>query len=150
LTAFRHFTANERDCEHAQKRVSGQIMISLDMQEARRRYVLDPGHNLTPEELYERRWAMALLDRALERLQQESRHLNHFDRLQVFLTGGRAEFSYSELASELGMSEGALKVSVHRLRQKFRKVLRAEIADMGASPEEVKEEMQYLLLAVSG
>lgn len=150
LTAFRHFLANERDRERTQKRGRGQIPISLDMQEAERRYLLDPGHDITPEKLYERRWAMALLDRVLERLRLESRQLTHFDRLQVFLTGEPPGVSYNDLASELGMSEGALKVAVHRLRRKFREVLRAEIADTVASSEEVKEEMQYLLSAVSG
>jgi RNA polymerase sigma-70 factor (ECF subfamily) len=150
LTAFRHFMANESDHARAQKRGGGQIPISLDMQEAERRYLVDPGHDLTPEKLYERRWAMALLDRALERLRLESRQLNHFDRLQVFLTGEPPGVSYNALACELGMSEGALKVTVHRLRRKFRQVLRGEIADTVVSPEEVKEEMQFLLSVVSG
>jgi RNA polymerase sigma-70 factor (ECF subfamily) len=119
------------------------------MQEAERRYLLDPGHDVTPEKLYERRWAMTLLDRALERLRTESGQLSQFHRLKVFLTGEPADVSYSEMAAELGMSEGALKVAVHRLRRKFREVLRAEIADTVASPEEVKEEMQYLLSVVS-
>jgi RNA polymerase sigma-70 factor (ECF subfamily) len=149
LVAFRHFIANERDREHATKRGGGRPPISLDMQEAERRYLLDPGHDVTPEKLYERRWAMTLLDRALERLRTESHLLSQFDRLKVFLTGEPAGVSYSEMAAELGMSEGALKVAVHRLRRKFREVLRAEIADTVASPEEVKEEMQYLLSVVS-
>jgi RNA polymerase sigma-70 factor (ECF subfamily) len=150
LTAFRHFIANERDRERTLKRGGGQPPISLDMQEAERRYLLNAGHDLTPEKLYERRWALALLDRALERLRRELRPSNHFDRMQVFLTGEPPGVSYNELASELRMSEGALKVAVHRLRRKFGEVLRAEIADTVASPEEVKEEMQYLLSVVSG
>jgi RNA polymerase sigma-70 factor (ECF subfamily) len=149
LVAFRHFIANERDRERSQKHGGGRVPISLDMQEAERRYLLDPGHDVTPEKLYERRWTMTLLDRALERLRQESRQVSHFGRLRVFLTGEPAGVSYNELALELGMSEGALKVAVHRLRRKFREVLRAEIADTVASPEEVKEEMQYLLSVVS-
>jgi RNA polymerase sigma-70 factor (ECF subfamily) len=150
LAAFRHFISNERDRERTQKRGGGKVPISLDMQEAERRYLLDPGHDVTPEKLYERRWAMTLLDRALERLRTESHLLSQFDRLKIFLTGEPADVSYSEMAAELGMSEGALKVAVHRLRRKFREVLRAEIADTVASPEEVKEEMQYLLSVVSG
>jgi RNA polymerase sigma-70 factor (ECF subfamily) len=149
LAAFRHFIANERDRERTQKRGGGQVQMSLDMQEAERRYLLDPGHELTPEKLYERRWATTLLDRALARLRTESRQLNQFDRLQIFLTGEPPGVSYNDFASELGMSEGALKVAVHRLRRKFRAVLRAEIADTVASPEEVKEEMRYLLSVVS-
>jgi RNA polymerase sigma-70 factor (ECF subfamily) len=149
LAAFRHFIANERDRERTQKRGGGQILISLDLQEGERRYILEPDHDLTPEKLYERRWATTLLDRALERLARESRQLSHFDRLRVFLTGEPASVRYSELASELGISEGALKVAVHRLRRKFREVVRAEIADTVASPQEVKEEMQYLLAVVS-
>ena len=90
-----------------------------------------------------------MLDRALERLRTESRPLSQFDRLQIFLTGEPPGVCYSDLASELGMTEGALKVAVHRLRRKFGNVLRAEIADTVASPEEVKEEMRYLLSVVS-
>jgi RNA polymerase sigma-70 factor (ECF subfamily) len=150
LAAFRHFIANERDRERALKRGGGQVQISLDMQEAERRYLLDPGHELTPEKLYERRWATTLLDRALARLKSESRELCRFDRLRVFLTGEPPGVSYSDLASELGMSEGALKVAVHRLRRKFRAVLRAEIGDTVASQDEIREEMQYLLSVVSG
>jgi RNA polymerase sigma-70 factor (ECF subfamily) len=149
LAAFRHFIANERDRERTQKRGGGQVQISLDMQDAERRYLLDPGHDLTPEKLYERRWATTLLDRAIERLRMESRQLNQFEQLRVFLTGEPPGVSYSDLASELGMSEGALKVAVHRLRGKFRDILRAEIADTVASQEEVKEEMRYLLSVVS-
>jgi RNA polymerase sigma-70 factor (ECF subfamily) len=149
LTAFRHFIANERDRERAQKRGGGQIPLSLDMQQAERRYLLEPGDDLTPERLYERSWAMTLLDRVLERLRRES-SLSQFDRLRVFLTGEPSGTSYSELASELGMSEGALKTAVHRLRRKFRNVLVAEIADTVASPEEVKDEIRYLLSIVSG
>jgi RNA polymerase sigma-70 factor (ECF subfamily) len=149
LAAFRHFIANERDRERTQKRGGGQVQISLDMQDAERRYLLDPGHDLTPEKLYERRWAMALLDKALERLAKESHRLRHFDRLRVFLTSDPPDASYGELACELGMSEGALKVAIHRLRRNFREVVRAEIADTVASPKEVKEEMQYLLSVVS-
>jgi RNA polymerase sigma-70 factor (ECF subfamily) len=150
LTAFRHFIANERDRERAQKRGGGQIPISLDMQEAERRYLIEPIHDLTPEKLYERSWATTLLDRVLERLRRSCSNLSQFDRLRVFLTGEPRGKSYSELASELGMSEGALKIAVHRLRRKFRKVLLAEIADTVASPEEVREEIQYLLSVVSG
>jgi RNA polymerase sigma-70 factor (ECF subfamily) len=150
LGAFRHVIANERDREHTIKRGGGRPPISLDMQEAERRYLLDPGHDVTPEKLYERRWAMTLLDRALKRLRTESGQVSQFDRFKIFLTGEPAGVSYSEIAAELGMSEGALKVAVHRLRRKFREVLRAEIADTVASPEEVKEEMQYLLSVVSG
>jgi hypothetical protein len=94
LAACRHFIANERDRDRTHKRGGGQVRISLDVEEAERRYQLDPGHDLTPEKLYERRWAMALLDRALERLQWESRQWNHFERLRVFLTGEPAGVSY--------------------------------------------------------
>jgi RNA polymerase sigma factor (sigma-70 family) len=149
LTSFRNFIANERDREHAKKRGSGKVPISLDLQDAERRYLLDPGHDLTPEKLYERRWATTLLDRALERLWRESRQLNQFDTLRIFLTGEPPGVSYSEVASGLGMSEGALKVAVLRLRRKFREAVQAEIGDTVASPEEVKEEMRYLLSVVS-
>lgn len=149
LASFRHFIVNEHNRERRQKRGAGKVVLWVDMQDAERRYLLDPGHDVTPEKLYERRWAIALLDRALEKMRQEARDSNQFDRLRVFLTGEPPGIAYSALASELGTTEAALKVAVHRLRRKFRDTLRTEIADTVASPEEVKEEMYYLLSVLS-
>ncbi len=92
---------------------------------------------------------MMLLDRALKRLRRSARDSGQFDRLRAFLTGDPPGLSYSELAPELGMSEGALKVAVHRLRKRFGDFVRAEIAETVASAEEIEEEMHYLLYVLS-
>jgi RNA polymerase sigma factor (sigma-70 family) len=149
LGAFKHYVANEHDRQRAGKRGGGQPLASLDVQDAERRYSLEPAHGLTPERIYDRRWALVLLDRALERLRQESAPSARFDRLRVFLTGDPPGVSYSQLAAELGIGEGAAKVAVHRLRRRYRDVLLAEIAETVAGPEQVEEEMRFLLSAVS-
>jgi DNA-directed RNA polymerase specialized sigma24 family protein len=91
---------------------------------------------------------LTLLERSMERLRAEAANPSHFDRLRVFLTG-EAGVSYRQVADQLGMSEGALKVAVHRLRRRYGDLLREEIAETVASPEEIKEELNYLLSAVS-
>jgi RNA polymerase sigma factor (sigma-70 family) len=148
VAAFRHYVTNERDRERAQKRGGDQPPLRLDLQDAEQRYRLEPSHNLTPERIYERRWALTLLERSMERLRTEAVNQSHFDRLRVFLTG-ESGVSYRQVAEHLGMTEGALKVAVHRLRRRYGDLLREEIAQTVASPEEIKEELNYLLSAVS-
>jgi RNA polymerase sigma-70 factor (ECF subfamily) len=118
------------------------------MKDAEQRYRLEPSHDLTPERIYERRWALTLLERAMERLRAESASPSHFDRLRRFLTGDPGA-SYRQVAEECGMNEGALKVAVHRLRRRFGDLLRDEIAQTVATPGEIKEELSYLMSAVS-
>lgn len=149
LGAFKHYVANERDRQRAAKRGGGQILMPLDAQDAERRYSVEPAHNMTPEKIYDRRWALLLLDRALERLRRESAPSARFDQLKVFLMGDSTGASYSQLASDLGMSEGAVKVAVHRLRRRFREVLLAEVAETVAGPEQVEQEMRFLLSVLS-
>jgi RNA polymerase sigma factor (sigma-70 family) len=148
VSAFRHYVTNERDRERAQKRGRNRSPLALDLRDAEQRYRLEPSHNLTPEKLYERRWALTLLERAMERLRAESASQSQFDRLRVFLTG-EPEVTYRRLADQTGTSEGALKVAVHRLRRRYGDLLREEIAQTVASAEEIKEELGYLLSAVS-
>lgn len=149
LGAFKHFLANEHDRRTAHKRGGSAPAISLDTEDAERRYSLEPSHDLTPDKIYERRWALVLLDRALDRLRRESSPDTRFDRLSLFLTGDATGVSYLQLADELGMSEGAVKVAVHRLRKRFGEALRSEIAQTVAGPELVQEEMRHLLSVVS-
>jgi len=149
LGAFKHYMSNERDRQRAAKRGGGQPLVSLDAQDAERRYSVEPAHDLTPERVYDRRWALVLLDRTLERLCRESAPSAHFDRLKVFLMGDSAGVSYGQLAAELGMNEGAVKVAVYRLRRRFRDTLLAEIAETVAGAEEVEQEMRFLLSVVS-
>jgi RNA polymerase sigma-70 factor (ECF subfamily) len=149
LGAFKHYVSNERDRRNARKRGGGAPAVSLDTEDAERRYSLEPSHDLTPEKIYEKRWALVLLDQALDRLRRECSANMRFDRLSAFLTSEPVGASYLEVAEDLGMSEGAVKVAVHRLRRRFRDCLNAEIAQTVAGPEEIREEMIFLLSAVS-
>lgn len=148
LTAFRHYSSNERERNRAEKRGGGQSGVSLHLQDAERCYQLEPSHDETPERIYERRWAMTLLERALARLRAEAGPSAQFDSLRGFLTG-ESGISYKELAATLDTTEGALKTAVHRLRHRFAGLLRDEIADTVARPEDTEGELRYLLSALS-
>jgi RNA polymerase sigma-70 factor (ECF subfamily) len=148
MAAFRHYIINECNRERAQKRGGELPTLPLDLQNAEWRYHLEPSHSLTPEKIYERCWTLALLERSMERLRAESADQTRFDRVQGFLTSEPGD-SYRHVAEELNMSEGALKVAVHRLRRRYGDLLREEIAQTVASREEIKDELTYLLSAVS-
>jgi RNA polymerase sigma-70 factor (ECF subfamily) len=152
LAAFKHFLANERDRARAQKRGGGRPVLSLDFAAGESRYGREPSHEATPERLYERRWALAVLDWVLARLRGEAVRDGKdaaFDRLKGFLTGDGDAASYRDLAAELGRSEGAVKVAVHRLRRRYREVLREEIAQTVTGPADVEDELMYLLTALT-
>jgi RNA polymerase sigma factor (sigma-70 family) len=148
LTALRHFLSNERDWRHAAKRGGGHVPLSLEFDDGERRYQVEAVESVTPESLYERRWAQAALDVAMSRLaahhEAEGRR-RLFDRLQPLLTGDDKSVSYTTLAAELNMTEGALRVAVHRLRQRFVLALRETIAETVKSEEDVVDELKYLL-----
>jgi len=148
LASLKHFLANEWDRSQAQKRGGGQTILPISTVDAENRYRLEPWHDLTPEKLFERRWALTVLDQVLARLQAEllaEGKQSVFDGLKKFLTGGRESGGYAQAAVELGMTEGAVKAAVHRLRRRYRQLLRVEIAQTVAGPEEIDEEIQYLL-----
>ena len=152
LTSLKHFLVNEWAKRNAAKRGGGQV-FSLDEDAAETRYSFEPAHNLTPDKLFEKSWAMALLERTAERLREEYARFGKlaiFERLQGLLQGDKSEVPYAELAGELGMSEGALKVAVHRLRHRYQEMLHAEVAQTVGSPSEVEEELRYLAGLVSG
>jgi len=147
LGSLEHFLAREWTKAHAQKRGGGQATFSFDEVDAENRYRLEPAHELTPEKIFDRRWATALLDQAMARLREEcltSQKGDLFEKTQPHLSGEKGEASYADLAASLDMSEGAIKVAVHRLRQRYGELIRAEIAQTVASPKEVDEELQYL------
>jgi RNA polymerase sigma-70 factor (ECF subfamily) len=147
LAAVKHFLANERDRAQAQKRGGGRAVIAWESLNAEARYRLEPAHQLTPEKLFERRWALALLDQVLVRLQgelDEGGKTRLFEALKGALTGG-LEGTHATIAERLGMSEVAVKVAVHRLRRRYRELLREEIAHTVADPAEIDEEIRYLL-----
>ena len=148
LASLKHFLANEHDWNRAQKRGGGVAQLSLDaiIETAEHRYSLEPRSDLTPERIFEKQWAVTVLDRVLLRLSQES---EHFEKLKGFLVGDEARIPYRQVALDLGTTEGALKVSIHRLRRRFREALREEISHTVSDPAEIQEEIRYLMAIVS-
>ena len=153
LASLKHFLSNERDRARAQKRGGAAPAFSLDsvIEDGERRYSVEPRSQLTPEKMFERQWALAVIDRVIFRLQDEftkSRKSAQFERIRPFLTGTEDEIPYRALAIELGMTEGALKVAIHRLRRRFREILRDEISHTVVDADEVQEEIRYLISAL--
>ncbi|MGE5359955.1 MAG: RNA polymerase sigma factor [Bacteroidales bacterium] len=147
LASLKHFLANERRRANAKKRGGGRPALPLEVETAEGRYERELPANDTPERLFERRWALTLLDRTLGALREEHRaneRLELFERLEPLLTDGKAEDSYKDIGKALGMSEGAVKVAAHRLRRRFGDLLRREIAQTVETDHEVDEEIRYL------
>lgn len=150
LTSLKFFLADEADRDRAQKRGGGHL-LSLDISSGEERYQRDPAHDETPERIFERRWALALLDGVVHRLRAEfvqHGRLDHFDRLKGFLLD-QADTPYAALAREMGTSEGALKVAIHRLRKRYRDLFRQEIAQTVADPADVESELRFLAAALT-
>jgi RNA polymerase sigma factor (sigma-70 family) len=153
LLALKGFMANEWDKAHRIKRGGGQEIFSLDERDAEDRLMVEPATDETPEMAFDRRWARALLERVLDRLGKEyaaAGKQSLFDGLKQFLLGEKSHSAYAELASGFGSSEGAIRVSVHRLRQRYRDLLQEEIACTVSSPGDVDEELQHLFAALRG
>ena len=148
LAALNHCVSNERDKERAQKRGGGGARtISLTAIEAESHYSLEAVDTLTPEQAFNRRWALTVLHQVIAQLRAEYQHrgqLPTFEALQGTLTG-EITSGYATLAVQLGTTEGALQVASHRLRKRYREVLRQEIAQTVSSPSLIEEEMQDLL-----
>jgi RNA polymerase sigma-70 factor (ECF subfamily) len=146
-----NFLANEWDRERAQKRGGTTRILSLDAATAEERYRLEPLDGLTPEAIFERNWAAALLGRCLERLRAEEAagRPERFHVLKRFLVGDDAA-GYASAATELGMSEPTVRVAVHRLRKRFGSVLREEVLRTVTDPADVDSELRWLLTAVRG
>src|SRR5262249_22164141 len=121
-------------------------VFPLDLEAAEKHYSFQKRDASKPDKSFERRWALTVLDCALASL----RSTKHFDRLKPFLTGEDSEISYALLSTELGISEGAVKVAIHRLRRRFAESLREEIARTVASPVQVDGEIRYLMTALRG
>jgi RNA polymerase sigma factor (sigma-70 family) len=152
LASFKHFMSNERDRERAQKRGGGRFHVSLEFESAEASYRLEPPDTLTPEGLFERRWAIELIDRVITQLAADRAKVgagDEFERLKGLLVGERDDGKYSETAKVLGTTEGALRVTVHRLRRRFRDLLRAEIAATVADDSEIDREIRHLINAVT-
>lgn len=157
LAAVNHFVANERDRQNAIKRGGKQVVLSFegpafDWTSGESKYQREPGHHLTPEREFERQWALAVLDRVLQRLRDEYLDLNKlslFETLQPYLSTDREQARYADAAEKLGATESAVRVATHRLRKRYRDLLRNEIAQTVASPNEIEDELQQLFVALS-
>ncbi|MHB8970220.1 MAG: RNA polymerase sigma factor [Pirellulaceae bacterium] len=153
LGALKHFLAKQARRQGAQKRGGHRPQFAVDFSAGEDRYRhLEPVDNFTPERLYQKRWALALLELVFRRLRKEflaAGKLHLFDRLKPFLAGETGGPPYREVAEELGMSEGAVKVAVHRLRRRFGRLLKEEIAQTIKSPETLEDELAELMAALS-
>jgi RNA polymerase sigma factor (sigma-70 family) len=152
LASLKHFLANEWEKARARKRGGGAQLLPLEFDTAETRYAQPVAPGDTPDRAYDRQWALSLLDVVLGRLRREYRDAGREDMfadLKDTLGGGRAEIPYRELGARMGLSEGAMKVAAHRLRRRYRELLRKEIANTVAGPEEVEEELKHLFAALS-
>jgi RNA polymerase sigma-70 factor (ECF subfamily) len=146
LKALRYFLKNEHDRATCQKRGGGRVIVSLD-DTAEDRFQREPAHEMTAEKIYDRRWALTLIECAMERLRDECAaegKSEFFEKVEPSVFGQKMEVSYPEAAAKLGLKEGSVRTAVHRLRKRFGELLRAEIAQTVASPEELEEEIQHL------
>lgn len=151
LTAFQRFMADERKAARRAKRGGGATVISIDANSGEERYRVEPADQYDAEQLYQRRWAMTILDQALARLESELRGAGRsriYSALQGFLIGDRDGPAYAEVARRLGTSEAAVKMTVSRLRQRARELIRDQIAQTVSTPAEVDQEYAALIAAL--
>jgi DNA-directed RNA polymerase specialized sigma24 family protein len=148
LAGLNYFLSDQRERAAAQKRGGGRSTLSfVDAQAADERYRLEPVDERSPDKLFERRWALTLLDQVFGRLEHELREAGKaelFQRLRVFLVEGPGEENYAEVGAELGMSGEAVRKAVQRMRQRYHELFRDEIAHTVAGPAQVEEELRYL------
>jgi RNA polymerase sigma factor (sigma-70 family) len=152
LTALKNFLTNEWIKTARQKRGSGRAFLSWDLQGAENRYDTDPSDGTTPETIFEKRWAVTLLERVLTLLREECLAGDKgalFEQLKDYVWGEKSGVTYAEVAGALSLSEGAVKVAVHRLRHRFGELLRGEIAHTVARPEEIDDEVHHLIEVMS-
>lgn len=153
LTSFKHFLSKERDKARALKRGGGRTPLSLNLALGESRYVAGPTDTLTPEQLYDRQWTVALLDRVMRRLEEEMRESGKaewFDRLKGFIVGGSDGATYAKTAESLATSEAAAKMATHRMRKRYRELLRHEIAETVEHVADVEDEIRSLFATFSG
>ena len=151
LAALQHFISDEWDKARAAKRGGGQMFISIDDHNAEELYLLEPDASAPAERVFERRWALTLLAQALARLREEfvaAGRTREFDHLKVFLSTLTSDGAYDSVAANLGLAADAVAVKVHRLRQRYGELIRAEIAHTVASPADIEEELRHLFDAI--
>jgi RNA polymerase sigma-70 factor (ECF subfamily) len=152
LACCQHFLSNQRDRERAHKRGGGRPILSLDFSAAAERYRAEPAHSETPERLFDRRWAMIVLEHALEQVEKEYEAAGKgplFDSLKAALVGSPAALPYARIGAELQMSEDAVRKAAQRLRARFRIALRAHVADTVGDKASVDDEIRDLFVALA-
>ncbi|HWE35222.1 MAG TPA: sigma-70 family RNA polymerase sigma factor [Isosphaeraceae bacterium] len=145
--------AAHHDRRHAAKRGRGRSPLSIDPSDAERRYTLEPAHELTPERIFDRTWALTLLGRVVERLcgeYDDAGRSDRFEGLLTLLTRGPASDSYAEVACRLGMTEGNVRVAVYRMRRRYGLLLRDEIAATVGDAAQIDDEIRALFSALEG
>ena len=153
LTALKRFMVNEWERARAQKRGGGQQPLPLDGELAERLYAAGPAAEESPEKVYAHHCAVTLLNAALQELQKEftvAGKTEEFESLKPHLTAAHGEIPYEELAARLNRDVGAARVTVHRFRKRYRQLFREQVARTVAHPEDVEDEMRYLVAAMSG
>jgi RNA polymerase sigma-70 factor (ECF subfamily) len=156
LAAARHFLSNERDRERTIKRgghlrVMSLDIAALDWDSGESRFLTEPVQDLTPERLFERQWALALLERVLMRMRDEYNTAGKsdlFETLQPFLSTDSGSANYMDAAATLEMTPEAARVAAHRFRKRYRQILKDEIANTVASPDDITDEIQHLFQAL--
>jgi RNA polymerase sigma-70 factor (ECF subfamily) len=153
LVALKHFLVNQRLRAQTQKRGGGRPLIPLDDLLAENRCEAETAHALTPQKIFEQRWALALLDLVLQRLREEYQargKVKQFDALRSYLSEGQSQRSQAQIAEELGTTEGAVKQAVRQLRQRYRELLRQEVAHTVATVGDVEDELRHLIAVLRG
>jgi DNA-directed RNA polymerase specialized sigma24 family protein len=148
LGTLKNFVSDQKDKASAQKRGGGRQLISWELAEAEHRFGLEPADEESADRLFERRWVLALLDRAMERLQQEwtsGGKAELFVQLKGFVSGEKGLASYAEAAAQANLTPSALKSTVFRLRRRYHELVREEVGHTVADPRELKEELRHLL-----
>ncbi len=150
--SLKNFLSDQSERRGAQKRGGGAVMLSIDLNGAEERFTREPVHGETPDRLFDRQWALALVtqtyDQLRDALDREGRG-SLFQHLQSFLPGGSESAAPAGLPQQLGMTENALKVAIHRLRRRYRELLRANVSHTLSDPVEVDDEIRFLLSALS-
>lgn len=152
MMAIKRFLSDARDYARAQKRGGGMCNLSLDAAAAEGKYQAEAVEKVTPETLYERHWALTLLEHTMSRLRREyvaAGKSEAFEQLKPFLTEAKGAIPHAEAGLKLNLNEGTMRVAVHRLRKRFRELFREEIARTVNDPEDIEEEVRHLLAVLS-
>ena len=152
LASLKHFVANERARARAKNRGGGRTALSFDFENAENQYALEPADDLSPDKVFEKSWALTVLERTMDRLESELAGKNRqklFDHLRIYVGAEASSVPYSKAAAELGMTEGSVRVAVHRLRRRCRELLRDEIAQTVGAEDQIDDEIRGLFAALT-